>query len=94
MESPKTPRPTIEDNPSSSIFSQIQEKISIDEKTNNNSFQNFYASLAQNLVNKLPYEPNRFILDSVLAYYKRFVNTENQTFTFLSTSKEEVLKLL
>ena len=33
------------------------EKISFDEKTNNNSFKNFYANLALNLVNKLPHAP-------------------------------------
>ena len=29
-----------------------------------------------------------------MAYYKRFLNTENQKFTFLPTSEDEVLKLL
>ena len=65
-----------------------------DEKTNNNSFRNFYANLALNLVNKLPHVPNKFNLDSVLAYYKRFLNTEDQKFTFSPTSEDEVLKLL
>ena len=65
-----------------------------DEKTNNNSFKNFYANLALNLVNKLPHAPNKFDLDSVLAYYKRILNTENQKFTFSPTSEDEVLKLI
>ena len=59
----------------------------------NNSFKNFYATLALNLVNKLPHAPNKFDLDSVLTFYKRFLNTENQ-FTFSPTSEDEVLKLL
>ena len=29
-----------------------------------------------------------------MTYYKRFLNTENQKFTFSPTSKDEVLKLL
>ena len=29
-----------------------------------------------------------------MAYYKRFLNTENQKFTFSPTSEEEILKLL
>ena len=29
-----------------------------------------------------------------MAYYKRFANTENQKFTFLPTSEDEILKLL
>ena len=65
-----------------------------DEKTNNNSFKNFYANLALNLVKKLPHAPNKFDLDSVLAYYKRILNTENQKFTFSPTSEDQVLKLL
>ena len=69
-------------------------KISFDEKTNNNSFNIFYVNLALNLVHKLPHTPNNFDLDSVLAYYKRFLNTENQKFTFLPTSEDEILKLL
>ena len=68
------------------------ETISFDEKTNNNSFKNFYAYLALNLVNKLPHAPNKFDLHSVLAYYKRFLNTENQKFTFSPTSEDEILK--
>ena len=68
------------------------ETISFDEKTNNNSFKNFYANLALNLVNKLPHAPNKFDLHSVLAYYKRFLNTENQKFTFSPTSEDEILK--
>ena len=56
--------------------------------------KNFYANLALNLVNKLPHAPNKFDLDSVLAYYKRFLNTENQNFTFSPTAEVEILKLL
>ena len=65
-----------------------------DEKTNNNSITTFYANLALNLVNKLLHAPNKFDLDSVLGYYKRFLNTENQKFTFSPILEDEVLKLL
>ena len=68
--------------PVSEVSLKDGEKISFDEKTNNNSFKNFYANLALNLVNKLPHAPNKFDLDSVLAYYKRFLNTENQKVYF------------
>ena len=90
MESPEIPRFTIKDNPS---LSQKWGKILLDEKVNNNSFKNFNANLAPNLVNKLPHVTNKFNLDSVLAYCKRFLNTENQKFTFFSTSEDEVLNL-
>ena len=65
-----------------------------DEKTNDNSITTFYANLALNLVNKLLHVPNKFDLDSVLGYYKRFLNTENQKFTFSPILEDEVLKLL
>ena len=64
--------------PVSQVSLKDGEKFSFDEETNKNSFKN----LALNLVNKLPHAPNKFDLDSVLAYYKRFLNTENQKFTF------------
>ena len=57
--------------PVSQISLKDGEKDLFDEKTNNNSFKNFYTNLALNLVNKLPHAPDKFDLDSVLAYYKR-----------------------
>ena len=51
----------------------------------------FYPNLALNLVNKLPHALNKSDLDSVLAYYKIFLNTENQKFTFSPTSEDKVL---
>ena len=65
-----------------------------DEKTNINFFNNFYANLALNLVKKLPHAPKKFDLHSVLTYYKRFLNTDNQQLTFSPISKNEILKLL
>ena len=44
--------------PVSQVSLKDGETISFDEKTNNNSFKNFYANLALNLVNKLPHAPN------------------------------------
>ena len=72
----------------------MRKKMSFDEKTNNNSFKTFYTNLAVNLVNKLLHAPNKFDLDSIFVYYKRFLNTENEKFTFLPTSEDEILKLL
>ena len=78
----------------SQVSLRDKKRISIDKKANNNSFKNFYASLALNLVNKLPHVSNIFDLDSLLAYSKKILNTENQKFTFSPTSEDEVLKLL
>ena len=46
------------------------------------------------MVNKIPHAPNKFNLVSALAYYKRFLNTGNQKFTFSPTSEDEILKLI
>ena len=81
-------------NTDSQVSLKDGETISFDEKTYNNSFKNFYTNLALNLINKLAHAPNKFALHSVLAYYKRFLNTENQKFTFSPTSEDEILKLL
>ena len=81
-------------NTDSQVSLKDGETISFDEKTYNNFFKNFYTNLALNLVNKLAHAPNKFDLHSVLAYYKRFLNTENQKFTFSPTSEDEILKLL
>ena len=67
------------------------ETISFDENTNNNSVKSFNANLALNLVNKLPHTPNNFDLGPVIAYYKRFRNTENKN--FLPTWEDEILNL-
>ena len=80
--------------PVSQVSLEDGETILFDEKTNNNSFKNFYANLALNLVSKLPHAPNKFDLHSFLAYYKRFLNTQNQKFTFSPTLEDEILKLL
>ena len=71
-------------SPVSQVSLKDGKTISFDEKTNNNSFQNFYAN--PYLVNKLPYAPKKFDLHLVSAYYKRFHHTENQKFTFPQTS--------
>ena len=80
--------------PVSQVSLKDGETILFDEKTNNNSFKNFYANLALNLVSKLPHAPNKYVLHSFLAYYKRFLNTQNQKFTFSPTLEDEILKLL
>ena len=64
--------------PVSQVSLKGGEKISFDEKTKYNSFKSFYANLALIAINKFPHVSNKFDLHSVLAYYKRFLNTENQ----------------
>ena len=53
-----------------------------DEKANNTTFKNFYIIFILNVFSELLYAPNKFNLESVLAYYKRFLNREKQWLTF------------
>ena len=75
--SPKIARFTIQDDPSLSNFSQRWGKIYIGVKANKNTVKNFCANLILSSVNKLPHASNKFDLESVLAYYKIFMKTEN-----------------
>ena len=43
---------------------------------------------------KLPRDPNKFNLDSVLTYYKIFLTIKNEKLTFFPTSEDKVVKLL
>ena len=50
--------------------------MSFDEKTNNNSFKDFYAKLALNLVNEHPYALTKFNKELDLPYYKKCLSTD------------------
>lgn len=67
--------------------------ISFDNKTNCETFKDFYANLAADLVKKLPFPTNRFGTNSVKDYY-RHLNLENKNFTLKTISEEQILKLL
>ena len=79
-------------NPSLGLSSKITQVSQVSPKDEEK--KNFYTNLAVNLFNKLLHAPNKFDLDSIFVYYKRFLNTENEKFTFLPTSEDEILKLL
>ena len=55
----------------------------------------FYANLALHFDKKLSHAPDKFDLESILAYHKKFLNTKKtQKFSFLVTSGDEIFKLL
>lgn len=70
-----------------------QGDISFDPKSNAETFKNFYANLAIDLVRKLPLPTNRFGTNSVKEYYKN-LNLENNNFMFTPTTEETILNLL
>ena len=76
------------------IWLKDVKNISFDEKINNSSFKSFYLNLALNLASKLIHVPDKFDLKSVLAHYKKLLNTGNQKLTVLIISEGKILKLL
>ena len=54
----------------SNIFLKRNDKISVDEKTNANTFKEFFYNLTSDLVAKLLHPSNEFGISSVRNYYQ------------------------
>ena len=67
--------------------------ISFYPKSNAETFKNFYADLAMNLVRQLPLPKNMLGTNSVKYYYTH-LNLESNNFKFMQTPEETVLALL
>ena len=78
----------------SNICLKKDDKISFDDKTNANTFKEFYCNLASDLVAKLPPPSNRFGITSVRKYYQDVLNLLPCKFTFSFVTEDLVLKLL
>ena len=70
-----------------------KEDVCFDAKDNAETFKNFYANLASDLLEKLPPPTNRFGSDSVKGFYKP-LNIQDKNFSFNLCTEAEVLKLL
>ena len=70
------------------------DKTSFDDKTNANTFKEFYCNLASDLVAKLPPPSNRFGITSVRKYYQDVLNLLPCKFKFSFVTEDLVLKLL
>ena len=69
-------------------------KIHFDDKTNSNTFKEFYCNLASDLVNKLPPPSRKFGINSVHNYYQHILDLLPNKFKFSMAKEETVLKLL
>ena len=69
-------------------------KIHFDDKTNSNTFKEFYCNLASDLVNKLPPPSRKFGMNSVRNYYQHILDLLPNKFKFSMAKEETVLKLL
>ena len=78
----------------SNIFLKEDDKISFDDKTNANTFKEFFCNLASDLVAKLPPPPKRFGLDTVRNYYQDILGLLPSKFKFSNVNEDQVLQLL
>ena len=70
------------------------DKICFDDKTNANTFKEFFCNLASDLVTKLPPPPKRFGLDAVHNYYQDILGLLPSKFKFSNVAEDHVLQLL
>ena len=66
----------------SNICLKKDDKICFDDKTNANTFKEFFCSLASDLVAKLPPPSKRFGLDTVRSYYQDMLGLLPSRFKF------------
>ena len=78
----------------SNICLKKYDKISFDDKTNANTFKEFYCNLANDLLVKLPPPSGRFGVTSVRKYYQNLLDLLPCKFKFSNISEDLVLKLL
>ena len=67
----------------SNICLKKDDKICFDDKTNANTFKEFFCNLASDLVAKLPPPSKRFGLDTVRSYYQDILGLLPSKFKFL-----------
>ena len=78
----------------SNICLKKDDKICFDDKTNANTFKEFFCNLASDLVAKLPPPSKRFGLDTVRNYYQDILGLLPSKFKFLNVTEDLVLQLL
>ena len=66
--------------------------LTYDTRSISTVFKNFFSSLAESLLIKLPNPPDKYNLESVINYYPRFTVTND--FCLNKTSENKVLKII
>ena len=65
---------------------RFETKLSLDV------FKNYYSTVAENLLKKLPAPPNRYTFKSVIQYYRHFIRTDAFHLTY--TTEIDIEKIL
>ena len=78
----------------SNICLKKDDKTNFDEKTDANTFKEFYCNLAGDLLKKLPPPSNKFGITSVRNFYQTMLDHFPFKFKFSNVTEDLVLKLL
>ena len=79
--------------PSSNICLKENDSLSFCSFSTTNNFKEFFSSLSQNLIEKLPTGPNKFDINSVREFYKP-LNLEENPFHFNKLSENNISDFL
>ena len=78
----------------SNICLKDKNQIVFNDIKNCSIFKNYFSSLAQNLVSKLPLSPNIFTESKIASYYNNNVMSKDLNFQLLETSPEKMSSIL
>ena len=78
----------------SNICLKDKNQIVFNDIKNCSIFKNYFSSLAQNLVSKLPLSPNIFTESKIASYYNNNVVSKDLNFQLLETSPEKISSIL
>ena len=71
---------------------KVKNTTSFETKSTLDIFNNYYSTLADNLLKKLPTPPNKYTFNSVIQYYRHFTQTDAFLLTY--TAEINIEKIL
>ena len=92
MEGSKVPRFTQQNISLQDTALKVKNTTSFETKSTLAVFKNYYSTLADNLLKKLPTPPNRYTFKSIIQYYRHFIQTDAFHLTY--TSEIDIEKIL
>ena len=71
---------------------KVKNTTSFETKSTLDVFKNYYSALPDNLLRKLPTPPNGYTFNSVIQYYRHFIQSDAFHFTY--TTEIDIEKIL
>ena len=71
---------------------KVKNTTSFETKSTLDVFKNYYSTLVENLLKKLPTPPNRYTFNSIIQYYRHFIQTDAFHLTY--TTEIDIEKIL